>query len=107
MTQALAKDWPLVRLDAATPGAPGSEVRDVEWVYSSDTGDKIEGYAHADGKGIYLEGPIGQVADFVLWYRNLVPSELEVVFCDESYTFDLIISPDTEKVEIISVAESS
>lgn len=104
LVRALARDWPRARVDLAVPCEVSSEVRDVEWSYHSEQGE-LEGYAHADGCGIYLEGPIGLVADFVVWYRSLVPSEEEVVFCDDSYSFDGVVSPSATREDIIAIAE--
>ncbi|MBG0855086.1 hypothetical protein I2W78_25395 [Streptomyces spinoverrucosus] len=104
LARALASDWPQVQLKLASPGSPGSEVRDVEWSYQAELGE-LEGYAHSDGQGIYLEGPIELVADFVVWYRGLVPPEEQVIFCDDSYSFDGVVSTNAVREDIIAITE--
>jgi hypothetical protein len=103
LVQALARDWPDAEVTLASPGAPGAEVRDVEWRYRAEAGE-AEGYAHADGQGIYLEGPIAPVADFVVWYRRLVPASEEVVFCDETYSFDGVVPANPTREDVTSIA---
>lgn len=104
LARALASDWPQAHVELASPGASGSDVRDVEWNYRSEVGE-LEGYAHSDGRGIYLEGPIEVVADFVVWYRGLVPAEEQVIFCDDSYSFDGAVPPNAERGDVIAIAE--
>ncbi|MFF4225209.1 hypothetical protein ACFYZH_20445 [Streptomyces abikoensis] len=104
LAQALAHDWPDAQVEIADPGSAGSEVRAVEWQYPSESGD-LEGYSHADGKCIYLEGPISVVADFVVWYRGLVDADVQVVFCDDAYSFDGIVPAGATKEEVLSIAE--
>jgi len=106
LARALANDWPQAQVELAASGSAGSEVRDVEWAYRSGAGE-LEGYAHADGQGIYLEGPIDMVADFVVWYRKLVPNDEQVIFCDDSYSFDGAIPPGATKADVVAVAEQS
>jgi hypothetical protein len=106
LARALADDWPQAQVKLAASGAAGSEVRDVEWIYRSGIGE-LEGYAHADGQGIYLEGPLDIVAEFVVWYRKLVPGDEQVIFCDDSYSFDGVIAPGATKEDVSAVAEQS
>lgn len=101
LARALARDWPQARVKLATPGSIGSDVRDVEWVYRSE----LEGYAHADGQGIYLEGLIDIVADFVVWYRRIVPADEQVIFCDDSYSFDGVVPPNATQSDVIALTE--
>ncbi|MEV8549770.1 hypothetical protein AB0L04_08020 [Streptomyces glaucescens] len=104
LARALVSDWPQAQVELASPGLAGSEVRDVSWSYRSASGD-LEGYAHSDGRGIYLEGPIELVADFVVWYRGLVPPEEQVIFCDDSYSFDGVVPANATREDIIAIAE--
>lgn len=106
LVRALAQDWPGAEATLAAPGAAGSEVRDVQWSYASAPG-KLEGYAHADGRGIYLEGPLETVADFVVWYRGLVPADHEVVFCDDVYSFDGIVPLNARREDVMAIAEQT
>lgn len=100
LARALAGDWPQARVKLASPGDPGAEVRDVAW----ELGD-LEGSADANGQVIYLDGPIELVADFVVWYRGLVPPEKEIIFCDEGYNFDGVVPLNATRDDIIAIVE--
>ncbi|MCC3770389.1 hypothetical protein [Streptomyces sp. UNOC14_S4] len=104
LARAIAGDWPQAQVKLASPGVVGSETRDVEWSHRSALGE-LEGYAHSDGHGIYLEGPIEIVADFVFWYRRLVPAEEQVIFCDDSYSFDGVVPTGAVRGDVIAIAE--
>ncbi|WP_045314994.1 hypothetical protein [Lentzea aerocolonigenes] len=84
---ALRADWPHAVLQDASPWP--SEVRDVHWTQA-----RTEAWANADGTCLYLAGEIGLVAEFAVWWRRLVPADVEVIFCDEGYNFDFPITPD-------------
>lgn len=96
LVKSLERNWPGSRVTLADPGTPGADDRDVEWEYDSDWG-RLEGYAHVDGRGVYLEGPLDIVADFVVWYRGMVPDGENVIFCDDEYSFDGIVPPGADR----------
>lgn len=102
LARAAARDWPAAEVLVADPGAPGSEVRAVEVRYASAAGE-VEVRSHVDGRCLYLDGPLELVADFVVWYRGLVPSDVDVVFCDDSYGFDGIVAPGAGRDEVMAI----
>jgi hypothetical protein len=106
LVRALASDWPQAEVSVAHPDSPGAEVRAVEWIVRSEHG-MLEGYAHSNGQCVYLEGPIELVADFAVWYRRLLPADLQVIFCDESYSFDGVIPPDAVRGDVLAIVESA
>ncbi|MEV7865078.1 hypothetical protein AB0P17_03020 [Streptomyces sp. NPDC088124] len=80
---ALERDWPT----AVIHERQGSqESRDVVWSYSEGS-QELEGYSHADGTCIYLDSPLGLAARFSIWFRELIPEDIDLVFCDDEYNF--------------------
>lgn len=97
---ALERDWP----SAVIRERQGSqESRDVVWTYS-EGGQELEGYSHADGTCIYLDSPLEVAARFALWFRGLVPADVELSFCDDSYSFNGIIEPDMAVGDVVAIA---
>jgi len=80
-------------------------VRDVVWTYERGA-EQVEGHSHVDGTCIYLEGSVHLAAEFAIWYRKLVPPTIEVLFCDEGYTFTTTVLPENPAVELAARAEA-
>jgi hypothetical protein len=103
----LARDWPDADVQVgASDAAPSDEARDVVWTYTDD-GGAVEGYSHADGTCIYLEGPIELVARFAIWYRGLVPERIRLVFCDDGYNFDGVIEANSTVSDVVAISENA
>lgn len=63
--------------------------------------------AHGD-KGIVLNGGgIQDCAEFIHWYRSLLPVSEEVLFFDESMAIDCSLKPEMSAAEIEQVIVSS
>lgn len=99
LVNALQKGWPASKISRPADGDPA---RDIEWVHGTDT-DRVEGAAHTSGQCIYLDGRDEAVAAFVAWYRQLVPAERTVVFCDDTYSFDAIVEPGTDPDGVLAL----
>ncbi|MFI1455892.1 hypothetical protein [Streptomyces roseus] len=80
---ALERDWPAVVIHERQGQ---QESRGVVWTYS-EGGQELEGYSHVDGTCIYLDSPLEVAARFAIWFRGLVPADVEMFFCDEGYSF--------------------
>jgi hypothetical protein len=100
---ALARDWSGTVTVAERPSGPESDAWDVEWSYASEEG-KLDGHSHVDGTCIYLDGPLNLAARFAVWYRSLVREDIEVIFCDESYSFDGVVSPGSTVEDVMDIA---
>lgn len=97
---ALERDWP----SAEIRERHGSqESRDVVWGYVEE-GRELEGYSHADGTCIYLDSPLDLAAKFAIWFRGLVPPDVEVVFCDDGYSFSGIIELGMDVDAVMNIA---
>lgn len=103
LARRLLEDWPGIEVRGADANQPESPIRDISWYYLvSDM--ELEGYSHPDGTCIYLEGPIGLVVKFVVWYRKLIPDDIDVIFCDEGYNFNHTVKSDTSQDDLIAAA---
>lgn len=100
---ALRQEWPATVMQSATPHIE-SDVRDVHWQYAAD-GDVLDAYTHKDGACLYLDGGISLVAKFAVWYRKLVPADIDVIFCNDSYSFDCVVTPDSTESDLIELAD--
>jgi hypothetical protein len=102
LVEALDRDWSERLLDTGTsPGA--TDVRDVYWTYSCDDGE-LELFTNTGATCLYLDGDVRCSAAFAVWYRGLVPTEIEVIFCDEAYTFQALVRVSTTAQELIDAA---
>ncbi|MEU7282565.1 hypothetical protein AB0A69_27880 [Streptomyces sp. NPDC045431] len=102
LVASLAAEWP----DAAVRRrelSDGDKYGDVEWELRRGDAD-LEGRSHVDGRCLYLDGDIGLVADFALWYRKFVPAGIDLVFCDEGYHFDVTIDATTTRDDLVDAA---
>jgi hypothetical protein len=102
-------EWCLDREDlirALRADRPAAEVDDapdqVTWADGAGA-DRVWGSAHESGQCIYLDGPDRPVAEFVVWFRGLVPAGREVVFCDDSYSFDAVVQPGDDVEQVLAL----
>ncbi|MFG3026885.1 hypothetical protein ACGFZQ_52040 [Streptomyces sp. NPDC048254] len=97
---ALERDWPsAVIRERQGP----QESRDVVWTVS-EGGQELEGYSHVDGTCIYLDSPLELAARFALWFRGLVSTDIELFFCDDSYSFSGSIEPGMSLGDVAAIA---
>ncbi|MBF8169377.1 hypothetical protein ABT348_07275 [Streptomyces olivaceus] len=103
---ALRSDWPDAEVTVSSDATPGREVRDVAWTYGETEG-RIEGRSHIDGTCLYLEGPLRLAARFAVWYRGLVPSVEELIFCDDTYSFTVSVATGASPESVERAVEAS
>lgn len=106
LAQRLEADWPTATLAVSSGDPTRREVRDVAWTYRNSEGE-IEGRSHIDGTCIYLDGPFGLAAEFAAWYRKLVPSDVELIFCDDSYSFAVSVPEGATRAQIEENADAN
>ncbi|MET8067776.1 hypothetical protein ACFYON_09710 [Micromonospora sp. NPDC005686] len=95
LLQVLQADWPGVAIEACQ----GDPTCDVVWSHGEGAGC-VEGSSHVSGQCIYLDGQGHPVAEFVAWYRRVVPAEQTVILCDDAYSFDVIVDPGSTAADI-------
>jgi hypothetical protein len=83
-----------------------SEVRSFLWELETENGPGEE-YLHEDGTCLYMdvwqEDAIGLAAAF----RRLTPGNLDLIFCDEGYTFDVRLSAGATETELTDLVNAA
>lgn len=97
LVAALSRSWPDIR---PSRGPSGDEARDVVWTFGEGDSE-LEIYAHKSGTCLYVDGDLKGAAMFATWYRSLVPLAVEVIFCDDSYSFNTVISPGMTSDDLV------
>ncbi|WP_406094698.1 hypothetical protein [Kitasatospora purpeofusca] len=100
---ALEHDWPTA---AIRERQESQESRDVVWTFSEE-GRELEGYSHADGTCIYLDSPLDLAARFALWFRDLIPEDIDLAFCDDGYNFSGNVEIDMGIDDVCAIAADS
>ncbi|UQU62535.1 hypothetical protein COUCH_26330 [Couchioplanes caeruleus] len=93
---ALRRDWPQIAVTEI-----GEEVRDISWPLPGSDG-LSEAYVHSDGTCLYVDGPIDQAAQWAVWYRRLVPDGIDLMLCDDEYSFAVPVGPQTSASELVT-----
>jgi hypothetical protein len=102
LVEALRRRWPEASVEFGDRGPDADPVTDVVWTMGSGSA-LFEGSAHASGQCIYLDGENPDVASVASWYRSLIPPDEEVVFCDDTYSFDMVLEPGASAEEILEL----
>jgi len=104
LARELRNRWPDAVVLMADASSGADPARDVVWHTGAGSG-RLDGSSHVSGQCIYLEGQNDAVAPAVAWYRRLVPEDQEVIFCDDTYSFDLEVEPDMTPAAILDYLE--
>ena len=65
----------------------------------------IWGELNDRGQVFTFDGDLRDVAALAVWLRTLVPPEHPLIFCDEAYTHDLPLRPETTPEDILRAFE--
>ncbi|MGI5440737.1 hypothetical protein ACQEV4_26185 [Streptomyces shenzhenensis] len=95
LTEAILGRW----TDAAIRSENGSEVRSLIWEFETRNGPG-EAYLHAEGTCLYMDVREDDAIWLAVLFRELTPDGLDLVFCDEGYTFDVRLQPGTTEAEL-------
>jgi hypothetical protein len=76
-----------------------SEVRSMCWYFETENGPG-EAYLHQDGTCLYLDVWHEDAAWLAVAFRRLAPADLDLIFCDEGYTFDIRLRPEAADAEL-------
>ncbi|MET8763574.1 hypothetical protein [Lentzea sp. NPDC004782] len=98
----LREEWPAAEMQPPTPHIV-SEVRDVHWFYRTEDA-VVEAYTAKDGTCLFLKGGLDLVVKFAIWYRKLVPADIDVIFCDDGYNFDGVVTLDSTEEDLLELA---
>ncbi|MFI8391849.1 hypothetical protein [Streptomyces sp. NPDC085540] len=96
LTPGLQGTWTNTITDPATL----NEARGFTWSFQTSSGP-VETYLHTDGTCLYIDAALADAAEIACLFRQYVPGSIEVIFCDQGYNFDLVITRDTTPAELI------
>lgn len=102
LTAAIEAGWTGVEVDPLAR----SVVRSYCWEFDTDE-YQGEVYLHEEGTCLYMDAPEADVMRLAIVFRRLAPADLELVFCDEGYNFDIRLceeATDTELIDLMSNA---
>ena len=98
----LREEWSAAEMQPPTPHIV-SEVGDVHWFYRTEDA-VVEAYTAKDGTCLLLKGDLDLVAKFAIWYRKLVSADIDVIFCDDGYNFDGVVTLDSTEEDLVEMA---
>src|SRR5215471_11539702 len=96
LTSEIQRRWPGTVARTTVP--PDFYAREWETTTLRGTGDAG---LTADGEGLVLDGDIEVCAELALWFRGLVPSEVPLLFYDESFSANVPVGPNTTVEELV------
>lgn len=59
-----------------------------------------------DETGLYLDAALADSARVTCLLRQLLPDDVDLVFCDEGYNFDVRVRPGTTAAELIAEVDA-
>ncbi|MFE7234565.1 hypothetical protein ACFY3J_03825 [Streptomyces sp. NPDC001231] len=99
---AIRTRWATVETDPT----PRSEARSFSWFFETGSGSG-EAHLHEDGTCLYLDAWQADALWLAIVFRRLAPAHLDVVFCDEGYTFDVRLQPEATDAELTDLMAQS
>ncbi|MFC9622763.1 hypothetical protein ACFTXM_23135 [Streptomyces sp. NPDC056930] len=98
LTAAIRARWSDVEVDSTHR----SEVRSSCWYFETKSGPG-EAYLHQDGTCLYLDVWHEDAAWLAVVFRRLAPADVDLIFCDEGYNFDVRLRPEATDAELIAL----
>jgi hypothetical protein len=97
----LRQDWP----DAAVtfsgdPAEAPHPTHGLVWEYLRG-GAALDANVDVAGQCLYLDGVPELVAEYAAWFRAFVPAALDMVFCDDEYSFEQQLQPGVSSEELL------
>ncbi|MFE9476379.1 hypothetical protein ACFYOR_35985 [Streptomyces griseofuscus] len=102
LTDAIRARWSKVGIDSMHR----SEVRSLVWQFETENGPG-EAYLHEDGTCLYLDVWKEDAIWLAIVFRELTPMDLDLVFCDEGYTFDVRLRTGTTEAELTNLVNAA
>jgi len=102
LTDAIRARWPRVEIDSTLR----SEVRSLIWQFETENGPG-EAYLHEDGTCLYMDVWEEDAIWLAIVFRELTPMDLDLVFCDEGYTFDVRLRAGTTEAELTDLVNAA
>ncbi|MFF1442493.1 hypothetical protein [Streptomyces sp. NPDC058295] len=102
LTDAIRARWAEVEIDSMHR----SEVRSLIWQFETENGPG-EAYLHEDGTCLYMDVWEEDAIWLAIVFRGLTPMGVDLVFCDEGYTFDVHLRAGTTEVELTDLVNAA
>lgn len=102
LTEAIRARWAEVGIDSSYR----SEVRSLIWEFDTDNGPG-EAHLHEDGTCLYMDVWEEDAIWLAIVFRRLTPMALDLVFCDEGYTFDVRLPTGTTEAELMALVNAA
>ncbi|MEU2600550.1 hypothetical protein [Streptomyces hirsutus] len=102
LTDAIRARWSEVGIDSMHRG----EVRSLIWQFKTENGPG-EAYLHEDGTCLYTDVREEDAIWLAIVFRRLTPMDLDLVFCDEGYTFDVRLRAGTTEAELTDLVNAA
>ncbi|MFI0936213.1 hypothetical protein ACH4RG_31495 [Streptomyces sp. NPDC021019] len=103
LTKVIQARWTDVGIDSS---ARGGAARSLIWELDTANGPG-EAYLHEDGTCLYMDVWEEEAVWLAIAFRRLTPTHLDLVFCDESYTFDVRVPAGTTEVELMALVKAA
>ncbi|RAJ47933.1 hypothetical protein K388_07061 [Streptomyces sp. KhCrAH-43] len=100
LTDAIRARWSEVEIDSMHR----SEVRSLIWQFKTQNGPG-EAHLHRGGPWLYMDVWEKDAIWLAIVSRGLTPMNLDLVFCDESYTFDVRLRMGTTEAELTDLVK--
>ncbi|MFD9445996.1 hypothetical protein ACFWBR_39240 [Streptomyces sp. NPDC060006] len=102
LTDAIRGRWPGVEIDSLHR----SEVRSLIWQFETENGPG-EAYLHEDDTCLYMDVWQEDAIWLAIVVRRLTPMDLDLVFCDEGYNFDVRLQAGTTEAELTDLVNTA
>ncbi|WAU78390.1 hypothetical protein O1Q96_00655 (plasmid) [Streptomyces sp. Qhu-G9] len=102
LTDAIRSRWSGVEIDSLHR----SEVRSLIWQFETENGPG-EAYLHEDGTCLYMDVWQEDAIWLATVFRGLTPMDLDLVFCDEGYNFDVRLQAGTTEADLTDLVNAA
>ncbi|GGM06135.1 hypothetical protein GCM10010129_57280 [Streptomyces fumigatiscleroticus] len=103
LTAAVCARWAEVEIDSTRRSA----VQSLIWRFETENGPG-EAYLHEDGACLYMDVWQEDAIWLATVFRELTPEDLDLVFCDGCYAFDVRLvagTAEADLTELVTAAE--
>ncbi|MFJ6118888.1 hypothetical protein ACWGJX_14715 [Streptomyces sp. NPDC054775] len=102
LTDAIRARWSEVEIDSMHR----SEAQSLIWEFETENGPG-EAYLHEDSTCLYMDVWEEDAIWLAIVFRRLAPMDLDLVFCDEGYTFDVRLRAGTTEAELTELVNAA
>ncbi|MEU6622011.1 hypothetical protein ABZ926_14735 [Streptomyces litmocidini] len=102
LTEVIRDRWTEAEIDSSARSA----VRSLIWRLDTENGPG-EAYLHEDGTCLYMDVWEEDAIWLAIAFRRLTPMHLDLVFCDEGYTFDVHVPTGAAEADLMALVTAS